>query len=45
MEEEDLDEILREKELVERADPAPPEHRPEVRRDGNGRSRDQRKAS
>ncbi len=34
-EEEDLDEILREKEIVARADPAPPEHK-EGQRNGKG---------
>lgn len=36
-EEEDLDEILREKEIVDAADPAPPAHKAEQRRNGGGR--------
>ncbi len=44
-EEEDLDEILREKEIVERADPAPPDHRAGERNgNGKGRATDERKA-
>ncbi|MEK7860824.1 MAG: hypothetical protein AAB284_05665 [Chloroflexota bacterium] len=40
--EEDLDEILREKEIVDRADPAPPADKEEDRRNGE---REERKAS
>ena len=42
-EEEDLEEILREKEIVDRADPAPPPHKEEARR--NGGDRKERKAT
>ena len=42
-EEEDLEEILREKEIVDRADPAPPPHREGTRR--NGGDRKERKAT
>ncbi len=44
-EEEDLDEILREKEIVDRADPAPPADKEGERRDGNGHRHEERKAS
>ncbi len=44
-EEEDLDEILREKEIVERADPAPPAEREGERRNGNGHRHEEPKAS
>lgn len=37
-EEEDLEEILREKEIVDAADPAPPKHKAEERGNGNGRA-------
>jgi low affinity Fe/Cu permease len=42
-EEEDLDEILREKEIVDRADPAPPDEKPRLIKDGE--RKEQRKAS
>jgi low affinity Fe/Cu permease len=42
-EEEDLDEILREKEIVDRADPAPPDEKPRLINDGE--RKEQRKAS
>ena len=42
-EEEDLDEILREKAIVDRADPAPPEQKPAVIKDGE--RKEHRKAS
>jgi low affinity Fe/Cu permease len=45
VEEEDLEEILREKEIVDRADPAPPEDKEEGRRDGDGQRREERRAS
>jgi low affinity Fe/Cu permease len=42
-EEEDLDEILREKRIVDRADPAPPEEKPRLIKDGD--RKEERKAS
>lgn len=38
-EEEDLDEIEREKEIVDRADPNPPPHKVEQRSNGNGKAK------
>jgi low affinity Fe/Cu permease len=47
-EEEDLDEILREKAIVDRDDPAPPEEEPHLIKDGerkSGERKEERKAS
>ena len=40
VEEEDLDEIVREKEIVDRADPYPPDHKAEQTKRSNGKPRD-----